>query len=139
MSYNILLIEDNAEMAENISSILELANYNVTHAPNGKVGVDMGQQLSWAGFGLRFLFAVLLVFLTFNPSGYSYYHWVKHVLPGVNPYVVLADADLAHAARLCATARLINGGQSCISAKRLIVVEKVIDEFSRLLVAEVAA
>lgn len=44
MSYNILLIEDNAEMTENISSILELAKYNVTHAPNGKVGVDMVQK-----------------------------------------------------------------------------------------------
>jgi CRP-like cAMP-binding protein/CheY-like chemotaxis protein len=43
MSYNILLIEDNAEMAENISSILELAKYNVTHAPNGKIGVDLAQ------------------------------------------------------------------------------------------------
>lgn len=44
MSYNILLIEDNAEMAENISSILELAKYNVTHAPNGKIGVDLAQK-----------------------------------------------------------------------------------------------
>ncbi|HEY0653029.1 MAG TPA: response regulator [Chryseosolibacter sp.] len=44
MSYNILLIEDNAEMAENISSILQLARYNVIHAPNGKVGVDLAQQ-----------------------------------------------------------------------------------------------
>lgn len=44
MSYNILLIEDNFEMAENISSILQLARYEVTHAPNGKVGVDLAQQ-----------------------------------------------------------------------------------------------
>ena len=44
MSYNILLIEDNAEMADNISTILQLARYNVTHAPNGKVGVDLAQQ-----------------------------------------------------------------------------------------------
>lgn len=44
MSYNILLIEDNVEMAENISSILELAKYKVTHAPNGKIGVDLAQQ-----------------------------------------------------------------------------------------------
>lgn len=41
MSYNILLIEDNAEMADNITSILELAGYRVTYAPNGKVGVDL--------------------------------------------------------------------------------------------------
>lgn len=44
MNYSILLIEDNAEMAENISSILELANYNVTYAPNGKVGVALVQE-----------------------------------------------------------------------------------------------
>jgi CRP-like cAMP-binding protein len=44
MSYKILLIEDNAEMAENISSILQLAKYDVTHAPNGKIGVDKAQQ-----------------------------------------------------------------------------------------------
>ncbi|HEU5290168.1 MAG TPA: response regulator [Cyclobacteriaceae bacterium] len=44
MSYNILLIEDNAEMADNILSILQLARYNVTHAPNGKIGVDQAQQ-----------------------------------------------------------------------------------------------
>jgi CheY-like chemotaxis protein len=44
MGYKILLIEDSIEMAENISSILELANYEVTHAPNGKQGVDLAQQ-----------------------------------------------------------------------------------------------
>lgn len=44
MSYKILLIEDNSEMAENISSILQLAHYEVIHAPNGKIGVDLAQQ-----------------------------------------------------------------------------------------------
>lgn len=44
MSYNILLIEDNAEVAENISCILELARYDVTHALNGKVGVNLALQ-----------------------------------------------------------------------------------------------
>jgi CRP-like cAMP-binding protein len=44
MSYKILLIEDNVEMAENIVSILQLARYEVIHAPNGKVGVDIAQQ-----------------------------------------------------------------------------------------------
>jgi len=42
----------------------------------------MIQQLTWGGIGLRFLFAVVTVFLTFNPSGYSYYHWgLMHFLP----------------------------------------------------------
>src|SRR6187402_2793272 len=44
MQYKILLIEDNAEMAENISSILQLAKYEVTHAANGKIGVDLAQK-----------------------------------------------------------------------------------------------
>lgn len=44
MDYNILLIEDNLEMAENISGILQLAHYRVTHAPNGKIGVDLAQK-----------------------------------------------------------------------------------------------
>ena len=44
MNYKILLIEDNIVMAENISSILELARYQVIHAPNGKIGVNLAQQ-----------------------------------------------------------------------------------------------
>jgi len=44
MSYEILLIEDNQEMAENISGILQLAKYNVIHASNGKAGVDKAQR-----------------------------------------------------------------------------------------------
>lgn len=44
MSHHVLLIEDNAEMAENIASILQLANYKVTTAPNGKLGVNIAQK-----------------------------------------------------------------------------------------------
>ena len=44
MNYDILVIEDNQEMADNIVSILELAHYNVTYAENGKIGVKMAQQ-----------------------------------------------------------------------------------------------
>ncbi|HEY9005779.1 MAG TPA: response regulator [Ohtaekwangia sp.] len=44
MSYTILLIEDNAEMADNISSILQLAHYQVNHAANGKTGVELAQK-----------------------------------------------------------------------------------------------
>lgn len=40
----ILLIEDNFEVRENIAEILELANYKVITAENGKVGVEKAMQ-----------------------------------------------------------------------------------------------
>jgi CRP-like cAMP-binding protein/ActR/RegA family two-component response regulator len=43
MNKTILIIEDNTEMCENIASILELEQYKVLTAPNGKVGVTMAQ------------------------------------------------------------------------------------------------
>ena len=55
-------------------------------------------------------------------------------LGGSDPYIILKDADLQLAADNCTTARLINGGQSCIAAKRFIVVEKIYDEFEKLFI-----
>ncbi len=43
-------------------------------------------------------------------------------LGGSDPYLVLADCDIEHAIKICGTSRLNNCGQSCVSAKRLIVV-----------------
>lgn len=57
-------------------------------------------------------------------------------LGGSDPYLVLADADISHAAVLCAKSRMINGGQSCIAAKRVIVVESVYDAFVAKVVEE---
>jgi len=38
---------------------------------------------SFSSFGMRFLFSAILIFATYNPEGYSYYHWVKDVIPSV--------------------------------------------------------
>ena len=60
-------------------------------------------------------------------------------LGGSDPYVVLADADLALAAEVCAKSRLINSGQSCIAAKRFVVVDAVHDEFVERFVGRMSA
>ncbi|GAA0819342.1 NAD-dependent succinate-semialdehyde dehydrogenase [Colwellia asteriadis] len=44
-------------------------------------------------------------------------------------YLVLDDADIALAIETCVKARIINNGETCVSAKRFIVTEKNYDEF----------
>lgn len=60
-------------------------------------------------------------------------------LGGSDPYLVLGDADLDLAAKVCAKGRMVNGGQSCIAAKRFIVVDSVRKDFEARFLKAMAA
>jgi len=51
------------------------------------------QPLTVQGFLLRLVFALLLVMLSYNPSGYSYFHWLQG-MSGIDPMIVLAGISL---------------------------------------------
>jgi putative phosphonoacetaldehyde dehydrogenase len=57
-------------------------------------------------------------------------------LGGNDPIIVMEDADLDKAAELAVTGATKNSGQRCTAVKRILVVEKVADEFSRLVLAK---
>ncbi|WP_019895364.1 NAD-dependent succinate-semialdehyde dehydrogenase [Hydrogenovibrio halophilus] len=69
----------------------------------------------------------------------------RHIKPAVlelggsDPSLVLADADVNKAAEVLALSRIINAGQSCIAAKRLIVEAPVYDQFVEHLTNQLAA
>lgn len=50
--------------------------------------------LTLQGFLLRFLFALFLVMLTYNPSGYSYSHWLQNSFSDFSPLLGLAGISL---------------------------------------------
>ncbi|MEM3160850.1 MAG: NAD-dependent succinate-semialdehyde dehydrogenase [Nitrososphaera sp.] len=60
-------------------------------------------------------------------------------LGGSDPFVVLEDADLNQTAHMATQSRLLNTGQSCIAAKRFIVVRSVAEKFTKLFVENTEA
>src|SRR5215212_4870475 len=60
-------------------------------------------------------------------------------LGGSDPFIVLEDADLNQTAYMATQSRLLNNGQSCIAAKRFIVVKEVADKFTMLFVENTQA
>ncbi len=54
-------------------------------------------------------------------------------------FIVLEDADLELAVQTCTLARLINNGETCVAAKRFIVVDSLYDDFRKRIVEEFAS
>src|SRR5438874_7330184 len=52
-------------------------------------------------------------------------------LGGSDAYLVLEDADVQAAPKIAATARMVNGGQSCIAGKRFIVVRSILEPLEK--------
>lgn len=55
----------------------------------------MKQEFKFVDFGWRFLFALLLVCLTFNSTGYSISHWLVAIFPKINPGFLVCALILA--------------------------------------------
>lgn len=123
--------------AEEIQNLFEKADFPKGALVNLVIGPDKVRNV----IGDKRILAVTLTGST--PSGrevamLSGYNIKKTVLElgGSDPYIILKDADLERTAKTCVTSRLINNGQSCISAKRFIVEEDIYDEFLIMFIDE---
>lgn len=91
-------------------------------------------QLGAGGFALRFAAAVVLVLLTFNPSGWSYFHWVADGFPKIDAVEALAGIALAIGWIVFATAtmRSLGGGGVLLTAAFFAALVWVVVDFGWL-------
>ncbi len=59
-------------------------------------------------------------------------------LGGSDCFIVLSDADMQKAAEVAVASRMQNAGQSCIAAKRFIIVKDVLDDFTDAVKSEIS-
>ena len=57
-------------------------------------------------------------------------------LGGSDPYIILDDCNLDNAVKKCVESRMINNGQSCVAAKRFIVLSSIKEKFEQKVLAE---
>ena len=57
-------------------------------------------------------------------------------LGGSDPFIVLEDADIDTAVKAAVFSRTLNSGQSCIAAKRFIIMDQVAEEFTGKFISE---
>jgi hypothetical protein len=66
--------------------------------------------ISWSGILLRVVFALALVLLTFNPSGYSFYHWIVRAGAGASAVKAFAGVLLLIGWIVCLRAASVSIG-----------------------------
>jgi len=71
----------------------------------------MGARISWLGLLIRLVGALAVVLLTYNPTGYSFYHWVLRDLAHMTAVGALAGALLLVGWVICIRAAFVSLGR----------------------------
>jgi acyl-CoA reductase-like NAD-dependent aldehyde dehydrogenase len=109
---------------------------HVLPGPGGTLGKHLATHMDIDG--LTFTGSTPVGQLLMQYSGQSNLKRTFLELGGKSPNIVFADANLEAAASMAAVAVFYNGGQTCTAGTRLIVEEKIRDEFLEMVVAKAA-
>jgi len=71
----------------------------------------MNPRISWLGVLTRLVAALVVVLLTYNPTGYSFYHWALRELPNITAVKAFAGAVLLVAWVICLRAAFVSLGR----------------------------